>query len=304
MKKILFFICCLVNIYAYTPITPIDEIMVNKAKAKLGMKIFFDSTFSKDKTISCRTCHNPMIGWADMRPVSIGIYGKKGNLQSPSVLNAVYNFRQFWNGRAKTLKDQIDGPINNPVEMGINSKIVERIINKSPYKERFEKVFYNKTYFTYNDFKSAIAEFEYLLTTPNCKFDKYLKHQVELSKEELEGYKLFKSVGCIKCHDGQNIGGNKYKKFNVSQKECIDDRFAITNNPKDKCVYRVPTLRNISITPPYFHNAKTFSLKEAIKIMALNENNKKLSDEEIEKIYKFLLTLKGEFPKLRELMSR
>ena len=302
MKKLIFFIFISL-LQAYTPITPINEVMVNKSKAKLGMKLFFDPVFSKDKTISCKTCHNPMVGWADIRKVSIGVYGKKGRVQSPTVLNSVYNFRQFWNGRAKSLKDQIDGPINNPVEMGINPKIVEKIINQSPYKERFAKVFFNKDYFTYDDFKTALAEFEYVLTTPNSKFDKYLQHKAKLTKEELKGFKLFKSVGCIKCHDGQNIGGAKYEKFGIYKKEkCIDDRYAITHNPKDKCVYKVPTLRNISLTPPYFHDGRTYSLKEAIQIMAIEENNKFLTQDEINAIYKFLLTLKGDFPHLQELM--
>jgi len=303
MKKLIFFLF-FINIYAYTPITPINEVMVNKAKAKLGMKLFFDSTFSADKTVSCRTCHNPMIGWADMRPVSRGVYGKKGHLNSPTVLNAVYNFREFWNGRAKDLKAQIDGPINNPVEMGISPKIVESIINKPPYKQRFAKVFYGQSHFTYDDFKDAIAEFEYVLTTPNCKFDRYLEHKTTLSKEELKGYELFKSKGCINCHDGKNIGGDKYEKFGIfiKEKKCVDDRYAITHNPKDRCVYRVAPLRNIALTAPYFSDAKTYSLKTAIKIMAKEELNENLTDKEINAINAFLHTLTGDFPHLKELM--
>ena len=303
MKKLIFTLFSLVTIYGYTPITPITPIMTNKAKAKLGMKLFFDSTFSATKMVSCRSCHNPMVGWADMRKVSRGVYGKMGNVQSPTVLNSVYNFKQFWNGRAKSLKDQIDGPINNPVEMGINPKIVEKIINKSPYKERFAKVFYGKTHFSYDDFKSAIAEFEYVLTTPNCKFDKYLEHKTELTKKELAGYKLFQSVGCIKCHDGENIGGNKYEKFGIFKKEnCIDDKYNLTHNPKDRCFYKVPTLRNIALTAPYFHDGRTYSLKEAIKTMALEENNRSLTTKEIDEIDSFLHTLTGDFPPLKELM--
>jgi cytochrome c peroxidase len=305
MKKLIFIIFCIINLFAYTPITPINPIMVNKSKARLGMKLFFDPIFSANKKVSCRNCHNPMRGWADKRKVSIGVYGKLGHLQSPTVLNAVYNIKQFWNGRANTLKDQIDGPINNPVEMGINPQIVERIINQSPYKERFAKVFYNKNYFTYDDFKKAIVEFEYMLTTPNCKFDKYLKHQTTLTKQELEGYELFKSIGCIKCHDGQNIGGNKFEKFGISnQDKCIDDRYTFTHNKADKCFYRVPTLRNIALSAPYFHNAQTYSLKKAIEIMALKETDTKLTPQEIDKIYSFLLTLTGDFPPLRELMKK
>ena len=303
VKKLLFFILLISNIFAYTPITPINDVMVNKAKAKLGMKLFFDFQFSADGKVSCRNCHNPMTGWADSRPVSIGVYGKKGVIQSPTVLNSVYNFKQFWNGRANNLKEQIDGPIHNPVEMGIDDKKVEQIINKSPYKEIFAKVYF-KDKFTYNDFKDAIATFEYFLTTPNCKFDKYLKHKAKLSKSEMNGYKLFKSVGCINCHDGVNVGGGKFAKAGVYHKfgNCNDDRYSITHKNKDKCVYKVPTLRNINLTPPYFHDARTYNLKEAIKIEAWVNCNKKLTKQQINDIYNFLLTLQGDFPHLRELM--
>jgi cytochrome c peroxidase len=303
MKKLLLILFILTNIFAYTPITPINDVMVNKAKAKLGMKLFFDFQFSANKMVSCRNCHNPMTGWADAKKVSMGVYFKKGTVQSPTVLNSVYNFRQFWNGRAKDLKDQIDGPIHNPVEMGINGKIVEEIINKSPYKEMFAKAYF-KNHFTYDDFKDAIANFEYFLTTPNCKFDKYLEHKVKLSKSEMNGYKLFKSVGCIKCHDGENIGGGKFAKAGVYHKfgNCYDDRYAITHKNKDKCVYKVPTLRNINLTAPYFHDARTYDLKDAIKIEAWDNCNKKLTKTQINDIYNFLLTLEGDFPHLRELM--
>jgi len=304
MKKLFLLFLLLFSCYAYTPIAPINSLMVNKAKAKLGMKLFFDFQFSADGKVSCRNCHNPMVGWADRRDVSIGVYRKKGNIQSPTVLNSVYNFKQFWNGRADSLKEQIDGPIHNPVEMGINDKIVEKIINKSPYKEMFAKVYFKK-YFTYDDFKDAIANFEYFLTTPNAKFDKYLKHKITLNKSEMNGYKLFKSIGCIHCHDGQNIGGGKFAKFGKFHKveNCYGDRFEITHNPKDKCVYKVPTLRNINLTAPYFHDARMYNLKKAIKFEAWNECNKKLSKKEIDDIYNFLLTLQGDFPHLRELMK-
>ena len=304
MKKTLLIFILFTNIFAYEKITPIDEIMVNKAKAKLGMKLFFDFQFSENKMVSCRNCHNPMTGWADRRDVSIGVFGKKGVIQSPTVLNSVYNFKQFWNGRANSLKEQIDGPIHNPVEMGINDKKVENIINKPPYKKLFKKVYF-KDKFTYNDFKDAIANFEYFLTTPNSKFDKYLQKKVTLNKSEMNGYKLFKSIGCINCHDGQNVGGGKFAKFGTIHKvdNCYGDRFEITHNPKDKCVYKVPTLRNINLTAPYFHDARFYNLKKAIEFEAWNECNTKLSKQQIEDIYNFLLTLQGDFPKLRELMK-
>ena len=283
------------------PITPIPQtIKYNKQKALLGRELFFDTKFSADETISCASCHLPAFGGADPRVVSIGVYGKKGVIQSPPVFNAVFNFRQFWNGRARDLKEQIEGPINNPVEMGLNAKKVEKILNNSKkYKPLFKKV-YNTDKITFDMFKDAIAEFEVALITPDCKFDKWLRGEENLTKAEYEGYINFKKLGCINCHNGVNIGGNSFQKVGVIHpiKRSIGDRYEITHNPFDKNVFKVPTLRNINITMPYFHNGSAKTLKEAVEKMAYLNLGLKLTNHQLQTIVAFLKTLTGKRPEI------
>ena len=283
------------------PITPIPQtIKYNKQKALLGKKLFFDPIFSADKTISCASCHVPDFGGADPRVVSIGVYGKKGNIQSPTVYNAVFNFRQFWNGRARDLKEQIEGPTNNPVEMGLNAKKVEKILNNSKkYKPLFKKV-YNTDKITFDMFKDAIAEFEVALITPDCKFDKWLRGEENLTKEEYEGYMNFKKLGCINCHNGVNIGGNSFQKVGVIHplKKEWNDRYKITHNPFDKNMFKVPTLRNIADTAPYYHDGSTYDLTDAINKMAYLNLGLVLSPKQTKSIVAFLKTLTGKKPKI------
>ena len=284
-------------------IIPIPQtIKYNKAKALLGKKLFFDTKISADGTISCASCHNPKYGGADPSIVSVGVYAQLGDIQSPTVYNAVFNFRQFWNGRAKNLYAQIDGPIHNPVEMGLNSKKVEKIINSDKtYRKLFYKIYHAK-YATYNMFKDAIVEFETALITPNAKFDKYLRGEIKLTKKELKGYKYFKTLGCINCHNGINIGGNSFGKIGVIHKieDNSDDRYSITHNELDKFTYKVPTLRNIALTAPYFHDGLTYSLSEAVDHMAYFNLGIKLNKEENEAIVAFLKTLTAPKPAILE----
>jgi len=285
------------------PIIPIPQtIKYDREKALLGKELFFDSSISEDGTVSCASCHSPRFGGADPRPVSIGVYGKLGNIQSPTVYNSVYNFRQFWNGRARDLNEQIDGPTHNPVEMGLNEEKVEKILNNNKrYKKLFQKI-YHKNKITYDMFKDAIVEFETALITPDCRFDKWLRGEIPLSKEEKEGYLLFKKFGCITCHNGINIGGNSFQKIGVihSVKNRVGDWFEVTKNPIDKFVYKVPTLRNIALTAPYFHNAETDSLSEAVQNMAYYNLGLYLSEDDNKKIVSFLKSLTGKKPKILE----
>jgi cytochrome c peroxidase len=283
------------------PITPIPQtIKYNKQKALLGRELFFDTKFSADETISCASCHLPAFGGADPRVVSIGVYGKKGVIQSPPVFNAVFNFRQFWNGRARDLKEQIEGPIHNPVEMGMDNQKIEKILNNSiKYKPLFKKV-YNTDKITFEMFKDAIAEFEVDLITPDCKFDKWLRGEENLTKEEYEGYMNFKKLGCINCHNGVNIGGNSFQKVGVIHpiKRSRGDRYEITHNPFDKNIFKVPTLRNIANIAPYFHNGSAQTLKEAVNKMAYLNLGLNLSFKQTKSIVTFLKTLTGKKPKI------
>jgi cytochrome c peroxidase len=297
LKILIFFLPLFLLALKNEPITPIPKIIeYDKQKALLGKKIFFDVDFSEDKTISCASCHIPKFGGADPRPVSIGVYGKKGNIQSPSVYNAVFNFRQFWNGRAKDLKDQIRGPVHNPVEMGINERLVIKIINLK-YKEDFYKIYHTKN-ITFEMYQDVIAEFEKALITPNCKFDRWLRDEVKLKKDEAEGYYNFKKLGCITCHNGVNIGGNSFQKIGIMHptKNRIGDRYEVTHDENDKYVYKVATLRNIALTAPYFHNAITYDLADAVDRMAYFNLGLTLTPRQIKTIVAFLNTLTGEKP--------
>jgi len=300
--RILIYILLLINvIFAQELIAPIPEhIQYNKQKAELGKYLFFDPLLSKDKKISCASCHNPAEGWADRRKVSVGVYGKKGDIQSPTVLNAVFNFRQFWNGRAKDLKEQINGPVHNTVEMDMDEKIIVKRLNNSPFYRKWFKKIYHTDKITYGMVVDAIAEFEKALITPDCKFDLYLKGKAKLTPLEKRGYVLFKKYGCITCHNGVNIGGNSYQKMGTifPVKKCVGDRYEITKNPFDKCVYKVPTLRNIALTAPYFHNASAKTLEEAVKKMAHNNLGFEINDNDTKAIVAFLKTLTGKTPEI------
>ena len=297
MKYLILFIY--IFLFADNLIVPIPKnASFNKEKAKIGELLFFDTALSKDNTISCASCHKPDEGWADRRKISIGVYGRKGDIQSPTVLNARFNFRQMWNGRFADLKEQINGPVHNPVEMNMSNKAVEKILNSSKmYKKLFKKV-YHKNYITYNMAADTIAEFEKALYTPDCKFDLYLKGKAKLTGKEKKGYFLFKAYGCVICHNGVNVGGNSFEKMGVIHhiKDCRGDRYEITKNPEDKCVYKVPTLRNIDLTAPYFHNASAKTLTEAVKKMGYYNLGFEVSDEDAKDIVSFLKTLTGKKP--------
>ena len=288
---------------SYDIITPIKKLKIDRKKAKLGMELFFDTRFSKDKTISCASCHQPGFGWADHRKVSIGVFNRKGVIQSPTVLNAVFNFKQMWNGRFEDLPAQIDGPVHDSSEMGATTKLIEKLINQKPYKDEFKKI-YKKEHITYQMFKDAIVEFEKFLVTPDSKFDMYLKGKEILSEDEKSGYRLFVKTGCVVCHNGINIGGNNFAKIGVVNSKDISfvrDRYSITHNDIDKHVYKVPSLRNIALTAPYFHTGDVKDLKVAIKTMGYMNLGVDLTKKQVELIYKFLLTLTGKNPDISSL---
>ncbi|WP_373036506.1 cytochrome-c peroxidase [Sulfurimonas sp.] len=293
------------TIYAGEPISPIPlNTKVDMKKAKLGQKLFFDTILSKDNSTACISCHNVFDGGADSNSVSSGFADKKGNIQSPTVLNSKYNFRQFWNGRAKNLFQQAQGPINNPAEHNMNAEAVEERLNDSKeYQKLFNSV-YGTSKISYKQVLEAIVEFENALTTPNSRFDRFLRGEIQLTKDEKEGYVLFKQNGCITCHNGINIGGNSFQKMGTFvdyelQKD-YPDRSKITNKQDHKNVFKVPTLRNINKTTPYFHDASAKTLKEAVRTMAKYNLGIQIKDEEIDKIVAFLKSLDGELPKILE----
>ncbi len=284
------------------PIKPIPlEVEYDRKKAELGRLLFHDPVLSRDRTVSCATCHD-VYGkcGTDHRNVSVGVKGRRGEVNAPTVFNAVFNFRQFWDGRARSLKEQAEGPIHNPVEMGMTSGEVERRLNASPHYRKLFREVYGTERIAFWQVLDAIVEFEKALITPNSKFDRFLRGEVTLSPDEREGYKLFKKLGCITCHNGVNVGGNSFQFFGavvpVEWKPSNPDRYRVTKREFDKNRYKVPTLRNVECTYPYFHDGSAWTLEEAVSRMSYHNLGFKLSEEEVRKIVAFLKTLTGEKP--------
>jgi len=267
-------------------------------KASLGQRLFFDTKLSRDGTLSCATCHSLDSGGVDGLPFSHGIGGAKGSVNTPTVFNSAFNFVQFWDGRAKNLKAQAAGPIENPKEMGETfDNVVKKLSTDDDYRERFKKLYGT---ISKDSISSAIAEYEKTLVTPNSRFDKYLKgDKAALSAKEIAGYELFRRKGCVACHNGVNIGGNMFQRFGVFSPRVSDSqgRYSVTKNEKDKYYFKVPSLRNVELTAPYFHDASAPRLKTAIKEMAKYQLGKPISEVEADWIEAFLRSLTGEKPK-------
>ena len=302
MRIFLLLLTFALSCWSNEPIKPIPQkIEYNKEKALLGRELFFDTLLSRDNSVACISCHNIYNGGADARPVSQGFEGKRGNIQSPTVLNAVFNFRQFWNGRAADLYEQAEGPLNNPVEHNMTPSLIEqRLKQNAHYAKEFNTLY--KDGVTYKNAIDAIVEFEKALITPNSKFDRYLQGKTKLTKKEKQGYTLFKQFGCISCHNGRNIGGNSFAKIGMFTPYQNDreypDRYSLTHNPLDKNVFKVPTLRNVALTAPYFHDASQKTLKDAIKAMGFYNLGMELTPDEIDAIEAFLKTLTGKLPEI------
>lgn len=273
---------------------------VSKEQIELGKKLYFDKRLSINDQQSCNSCHildNHGAG-VDNHPVSNGaLPGKKGERNSPTVLNAGFHIAQFWDGRAKDLIEQAKGPILNPVEMAMpsESEVVKKISAIAEYQEMFQKAFPNeKNPITYENIAKAIAAFESTLITQD-RFDDFLKGNVDaLSKEEIQGLKTFIEVGCIQCHNGALLGGNSFQKMGkLNPYENTKDLglYNVTKKEEDKYVFKVPSLRNVALTAPYFHDGSVQTLEEAVKKMAWLQLNKELSQEEIKSIVSFLNAL-------------
>jgi cytochrome c peroxidase len=292
------------TLYATTLFTPLpQEVAYDKNKAILGKKLYMDTKLSKDGTVACVSCHELQDGsGVDHLPTSTGIKGQQGPVNAPTVYNAVYNFVQFWDGRAKDLQEQAAGPVENPVEMGDTfSNVIQKLKNDEAYVKLFEKIYDGKI--TKETITDAIAEFEKALVTPNSKFDQFLRGNKDaLNEIEKEGFALFQSKGCVSCHNGINLGGNLYQKAGVfeqfPQTDNFTGRYAVTGDEKDKYFVKVPTLRNISKTAPYFHHGRTSDLRTAVMQMGYYQLGISMSLEEADKIVAFLKTLEGEVPEI------
>jgi cytochrome c peroxidase len=272
-------------------------------KIALGRKLFHDARLSHNGQISCANCHNLQTGGTDGRPRSIGINGTIGIINAPTVFNTGFNFSQFWDGRAATLEEQVDEPLQSPDEMGSTwEEIIDKLKSSPDYVRAFRQI-YSKD-IRREDIRDAISSFERSLATPNSRFDRYLRHEVNgLTPREEEGYRLFQSLGCSSCHQGVNLGGNMYQKLGVMAPYFEDrghitkadlGRFNVTGDEHDRYMFNVPTLRNVALTAPYFHDGTAATLDSAVRMMARYQLGRKLSGDEVDLIVEFLKTLTGE----------
>lgn len=284
------------------PIQPVPAAIVkNKAMMELGKKLFFDPRLSRSGFISCNSCHNLSMGGTDNLQTSIGDHWQQGPINSPTVLNSSMNLAQFWDGRAKDLKEQAGGPIANPGEMAFTHKLAVDVLRSIPqYRAEFKQVFGSDA-INIDMVTDAIAAFEETLVTPDSRFDKWLKGDKKaLNSTELAGYKLFKDVGCVACHNGTAVGGGSFQKFGLFDAYQTDNkaegRSAVTGKDVDRMNFKVPILRNVELTYPYFHDGAAWTLGEAVETMGRLQLGRSFSKDEIGKIVAFLKTLTGVQP--------
>ncbi|MDP1652967.1 MAG: cytochrome-c peroxidase [Rhodocyclaceae bacterium] len=289
--------------FAAEPITPIQPPKnINKGMVELGKKLFFDPRLSKSGFISCNSCHNLSMGGTDNIKTSIGDKWQEGPINAPTVLNSSLNLAQFWDGRAADLKAQAGGPIANPGEMAFSHTLAISMLESIPaYVAEFKKVF-GKDKLDIDQVTLAIAEFEKTLVTPNSRFDKWLKGDKKaLSANELAGYRLFKDSGCVACHNGPAVGGNSFQKMGVVEpykaSSPAEGRSAVTGKDADRFNFKVPTLRNVEMTYPYFHDGAANTLAESVDVMGRLQLGKKFTADENAKVVAFLKTLTGDQPK-------
>ena len=291
---------------ANEPVRPIDlSLEYDEAKAALGFALYHDPRLSIDNTVSCATCHELENAGVDNHQYSHGVNDQLGGVNAPTVYNAVYNFVQFWDGRAKTLADQAAGPPLNPVEMASESfdQIIAKLKADRKFTRAFEKVYPDGL--TQANITDAIEQFERTLITPNSAFDKWLRgDDTALTAEQLEGYELFKKYDCATCHAGPNLGGLTYELMGLRRHYFADrglelthednGRFKETGLERDRHRFKVPGLRNVEHTWPYYHDGTRETLEEAVRDMGLYQSGVELSDGEIASIVSFLKTLTGE----------
>lgn len=286
------------------PIRPIPlDVRLDARKVALGDRLFHDKRLSGDDTLSCASCHPLERGGVDGRISAIGIRGAIGPINVPTVLNSAYNFRQFWDGRAASLEEQSAGPIHNPREMGSNwAQVIEKLSRDKALVAAFGESY--RDGLQPRNVQEALAVFERSLTTPNARFDKYLRgDKTALRDDELQGYRLFKRYGCVACHQGVNVGGNMFQLFGVMGNYFADrgqptvadmGRYNVTHNEADRHMFKVPSLRNVALTAPYFHDGSARTLDDAVDTMFRYQLGRPAPRQDKALIVKFLHTLTGE----------
>ena len=255
--------------------------------------------------MACAGCHELSKGGGDGLRHAVGIGGQRGDVNAPTVFNSGFSFKQFWNGRAESLEDQVDGPVHNPKELGSNwPEIIAKLKQDADYSAEFTALY--RDGIQSGNIKDAIATFERSLITPNSRFDRYLRgDRNALTHDEISGYQLFKSYGCIACHQGVNVGGNLFERLGVMRDYFKErgkniapgdlGRFAITGKPEDRHVFKVPSLRNVAVTAPYFHDGSLTTLEQVVGIMGEYQLGISIPPGDVALIVKFLHTLTGEY---------
>ncbi|AKA84776.1 cytochrome B6 [Pseudomonas synxantha] len=291
---------------------PLDEALkplpaiatLDPAKVELGHQLFNEPRLSVNNTLSCASCHHLQTNGADDKAFSLGFDGKPVPLNTPTVFNASLNFKQFWDGRVDTLQAQVEHVVISPLEMGSDWKTVVQNLSALPvYQNAFKQAYPDGV--TAANVQDALATYERTLLTPNSRFDQYLLGNTEiLTIQEKYGYQRFKDYGCIACHQGVNIGGNMFQKFGVmgdyfkargNPLESDLGRYLVTQDEEDRHVFKVPSLRNVAVTAPYFHDASAKTLEEAVDVMFKYQLGRTPSQEDKDLIIQFLKTLTGEW---------
>lgn len=287
------------------PIRPIPSPQFTdreKAEIALGRSLFHDPRLSRDNSISCASCHSLELGGVDGQRVSVGIQGAMGVVNAPTVINSGFNFTQFWDGRAATLEEQAAGPVHNSVEMGSNwGEVLEKLQQDELYPARFEALYEDGM--TAQNIQRSIAQFERSLVTLDAPFDRFLRgDEKAISEEAKRGYRLFKSYGCVACHQGKNVGGNMYARLGVLgdyfiRKDKLSSadmgRYNVTGDQDDRHVFKVPSLRLVTLTAPYFHDGSAATLEEAVRTMARYQLGRRIDEKDTALIIQFLQTLSG-----------
>lgn len=286
------------------PIQPIPlTLKQDPARVDIGRLLFQDTRLSGNGSLSCASCHDLGKGGVDGRAQSMGLHRGLTNVNTPTVLNAALNFRQFWNGRADSLEAQIDHVMQSSVEMGSKwEDVVQKVSQDAGYRKAFAAAY--KDGITRANIQNALATFERTLITPNSRFDKFLRGDANaISAAEKTGYAKFKQYGCVACHQGVNVGGNMFQKFGVmgnyfekrgNPTQADLGRYLVTKLESDRHVFKVPSLRNVALTAPYFHDASAKTLDDAVDIMFRYQLGRVASREDKDSIVRFLGTLTGE----------
>ena len=282
------------------------------AKVELGRMLYFDPRLSSTGTVSCNSCHNVMAGGEDARPTSVGVKGQVGGRNAPTVWNAAFHPVQFWDGRAASLEEQAVGPVTNPIEMGMPSleALVERL-KALGYEPMFREAFGGDDPVTPENFAKAVASFERTLITPGSAYDRWASgDRGAMTAQQVRGLRRFRELGCAGCHTGPHFGASEsapFQKFPVFanspyvKRYGLDKdlgRYEVTKKEADKHLFRVPTLRNVAVTAPYFHNGAVATLEEAVRVMGSAQLGRELSDRDVADIVAFLEALTGPFPRI------